>query len=228
VEGWISLHRKLLDNPIFCNPDLLRLWIWCLLKATHKKHQQMVGLRVVELDPGQFIFGRKSASKELGYSENKTYRLLKTLEELKNISVNSNNKFSVVTIVNWQFYQSENTDNRQQIDNKQTTNRQQIDTNNNVNNVNKYIYSDFVKKMLPIYPGKKVKAVRDKKLPKILDKYSEDEILRVVNRYASEVAGKEQQYILNESTFWTSRYIDYLDENYQEAPRYNLGSEKYL
>lgn len=42
--------------------------------------------------------------------------------------------------------------------------------------------------MLPIYPGKKVKAVWDKKLPKILDKYSEDEILRVVNRYA---AGKK-------------------------------------
>lgn len=74
------------------------------------------------------------------------------------------------------------------------------------------IYSDLVKN----YPGKKVKAVRDKKLPKILKEYSLEEIERCINRYSEECMGKEKRFILNESTFWNGRYIDYLDENYQE------------
>lgn len=83
---------------------------------------------------------------------------------------------------------------------------------NNLNIISNNIYSDLVKN----YPGKKVKAVRDKKLPKILKEYSLEEIERCINRYSEECMGKEKRFILNESTFWNGRYIDYLDENYQE------------
>lgn len=87
--------------------------------------------------------------------------------------------------------------------------------NTNINNNN--IYSDFVEKIKKIYPGKKVKDIRDKKLPKILKKYSENEIIRCVERYSKECKGKDKQFILNESTFWNGRYINYLDSNYEEV-----------
>ena len=73
------------------------------------------------------------------------------------------------------------------------------------------IYSDLIKK----YPGRKVKSVRDSKLPKILKEYSIEEIERCINRYAEECKGKEKRFILNESTFWNGRYVDYLDENFE-------------
>ena len=38
-NGWIMLYRKLIDNPIFLKPELLQLWVYCLLKANHKENK---------------------------------------------------------------------------------------------------------------------------------------------------------------------------------------------
>jgi hypothetical protein len=148
LAGWIKLHRKLKDSLVFDNPDLLKVWIWCLLKATHDDYTQMIGLQEVELKKGQFIFGRKVAANELKMSESKTYRLIKKLENMQNLNIKANNKFSVITIENWEIYQSDNNNNEQQseqqMNNKRTTNEQQMNTNKNIkNNKNISIYSIF-------------------------------------------------------------------------------------
>lgn len=92
------------------------------------------------------------------------------------------------------------------IDNNITDN---IDDNNN-------IYSDFEKVIKQKYLGKKTKATRDRVVPKLLKKYSVEELTRCLDRYAKECRGREKQYIMNESTFWNGRYIDYLDCNYED------------
>ena len=79
------------------------------------------------------MFGRKRASEELRLKESTVRDYIKLLENLGTIVVKSDNKFSVITVVNWAIYQSmeENSDsktttNQQQINNKWTTNQQQI------------------------------------------------------------------------------------------------------
>ncbi len=138
MAGWIKLYRKLKDSLVFDNPELLKVWIWCLLKATHDDYTQMIGLQEVELKKGQFIFGRKVAANELKMSESKTYRLIKKLENMQNLNIKANNKFSVITIENWEIYQSDNNNNEQQseqqMNNKRTTNEQQMNTNKNIKN----------------------------------------------------------------------------------------------
>ena len=140
MEGWISLHRRLLESEIFQNEKLLKVWIWCLLKATHKEHEQLVGMQRVKLNKGQFLFGRKKASEELKMSENMVYRYMKFLKDEGNIDIKTNNKYSVVTIEKWEEYQNKEKEIDIKKNNKQTTNRQQIDTNNNVNNGNNIVY----------------------------------------------------------------------------------------
>jgi hypothetical protein len=148
LAGWIKLHRKLKNSLVFDNPDLLKVWIWCLLKATHDDYIQMIGLQEVELEKGQFIFGRKVAANELKMSESKTYRLIKKLETIQNLNIKANNKYSIITIANWELYQSDNNNSEQQFEqqmnNKRTTNEQQMNTNKNIkNNKNISIYSIF-------------------------------------------------------------------------------------
>lgn len=135
MEGYIKLYRKLLESPVFQNDKALKIWIWCLCKATHKDIEQLVGRQIVKLEIGQFIFGRKKASEELKIKERTLYDYLKLLEELSMISIKSNNKFSVVTIEKWSEYQVEEIKNQQQINNKTTTNAQQTHTNKNVKNI---------------------------------------------------------------------------------------------
>lgn len=138
MNGWIRLYRQLLDSPVFENEKALKIWIWCLLKATHTEREQLVGLQVVNLEKGQFIFGRKKASEELNINENTIYKYIKMLEKLEMITTNSNTKFTIVSIRNWKEYQyisnEEVTTEEQQNNNKVTTKEQQNNTNKNVKN----------------------------------------------------------------------------------------------
>ncbi|HDI7707779.1 TPA: DnaD domain protein [Staphylococcus aureus] len=129
MTGWIKLHRKLLDSPIFQNEKLFKVFAYCLMKASHKDHTQLVGRRVVELEKGQFVFGRKRASEELRLKESTVRDYIKLLENLGTIVVKSDNKFSVITVVNYDFYQSEQGRNQHQNDIKPTSKQHQSNIN---------------------------------------------------------------------------------------------------
>ena len=151
-SGWIKLHRKLLDSAVFKNAELLKVWLWCLCKASHKGYETMVGNQVVQLQEGQFVFGRKAAAAELDINESKIYRYINLLKDLEMLNIKTNNKFSVVTVEKWAFYQFDDTESEQQseqqMNNKRTTNEQQMNTNKNDKNAKKVkeckeiIYSD--------------------------------------------------------------------------------------
>ncbi|MBO7744166.1 MULTISPECIES: hypothetical protein [Paenibacillus] len=146
MEGWIKLHRKIRENPIFNDLQLYRLWSICLLEASHKKHQQPVGRQTVSLSPGQFVTGRfdlhgmynRGLKRSDQVAEYTVWRWLQTLERHGLVSINSSNKFSIVTVVNWSFYQNDEQQNEQSFEqsmsNKRSTNEQLVSTNKNVKN----------------------------------------------------------------------------------------------
>ncbi|MBU5312313.1 hypothetical protein KQI38_09755 [Tissierella carlieri] len=151
MSGWIKLHREIKDKAIFDNEKLLKTFIWCLLKATHTEHEQLIGRQKVPLKSGQFVTGRNKASTELNMSPSTTWEYLKILESNKSINIKSNNKFSIISIENWGLYQSEDekTDSKPngKSDIKSTPSQQQIDTNKNDKNVKndkKNKYAEFV------------------------------------------------------------------------------------
>lgn len=133
--NWLKLHRSILSSDVFDNPKILKVWIWCLCKASHKKHKVSVGLQTVELDAGQFVFGRKVASQELHIPESSLMRYMRRLESVGNLNIKTNNKFSLITIENWRFYQGDASEsgqeNEQQMDIKWTPNGHQMDTYKN-------------------------------------------------------------------------------------------------
>lgn len=135
MTGWIKLHRKVLDSSIFSNPHLLKMWMWCLLKASHKGYKQMIGLEEIELKEGQFVTGRNKGSAELNVNPSTWYKHLKVLEKMKMIELESNNKMTVVSVVNWSVYQGSEIEKEQPNNNQITTKEQQSNTNKNVKNV---------------------------------------------------------------------------------------------
>jgi hypothetical protein len=141
-RGYVKLWRKTMDNGIVRNPQLLQFWVWCLLKASHRKHTQMVGFQEVPLEPGQFIFGRRKAASELNLSEQSIRSCLKSLKINQQITIKVTNKYSIITIVNWDIYQQDddnaNQQNNQQSNRPATSNQpainQQSTTNKNGKN----------------------------------------------------------------------------------------------
>ncbi|MEK4303588.1 DnaD domain-containing protein [Oceanobacillus sp. FSL K6-0251] len=138
MEGYIKLYRKVMDSPVWDDPNYLKLWMFCLMKATHKEREVLIGNQVITLEPGQFITGRKSLAEDLNkgmkpkfrQSEISWWRYLNNLEKQEMLNIKKTNKYSVVTITKWGDYQI----NEQQMNNKRTSNEQQMNTNKNVKN----------------------------------------------------------------------------------------------
>jgi len=226
MQGWIKLHRCLLDKPIFENAKLLKVFLWCLCKATHTEHKQLVGRKMVKLEPGQFITGRNKAGQELNIKPSTAWDYLNLLKDNESINICSNSKYSVITVINWELYQSVNNNSDSKTDNKSTANQQQINTNKNVKNVKnekKELIEQF-EELWNKYPNRKGKQKAMEKFMKLIKEYSLEELTRAVNRYAKEVKGKDKKYIQHGSTFFNGTYVDYLDENYN--PKNNQDEEE--
>jgi hypothetical protein len=105
--GYIKLYRSSLEKKWLRNHKLWAFWTWCLLKAKWKKEKAVINFREVELLPGQFIMGRINAARELNISEQGIRTCLKFLKTAKNLTIQSTNRFSIVTIINWHVYQGD-------------------------------------------------------------------------------------------------------------------------
>lgn len=163
-KGWIKLHRKIRDSSIFNDHQLFRLWMICLTEATHKERDQLIDKQTVHLMPGEFVTGRydihelynnglKHSDKVTG--EKTVYRWLEKLQSSGFLTIKKTNKFSIVSIDNWAFYQGDDSNNDHQIDQQMTIKRpsddQQMTTNKNVKNIenvknDKEAISSWIKK----------------------------------------------------------------------------------
>jgi hypothetical protein len=125
-DTYIKLYRKMLDNrTLWRDHTSVRVLIWLLLRADYKT--------------GIIETGRFAASEGIGINPNTLYSSLKRLEKMKIINIKSNNKYSVISILNWSRYQPSNNTT---INNKSTTNQHYTRNKEIKNNNNKLLYSD--------------------------------------------------------------------------------------
>ena len=146
--GYIKLYRKLLENPIMKKPGMLQLWIYCLLKANHEPGRTHFGKDDIDVLPGQFVTGRFELSSALGVKPATIYKRLSALHQTGFCNIKSNNRNTLVTVINWELYQSSENESNIKSNNKVTTKEQQSSTNKNDKNDKndkKYkTYSEFV------------------------------------------------------------------------------------
>lgn len=126
-NGWIKLHRKLLENAIARNPSWAWVWVCLLLQANHKPTKMIWNGNILVIKEGQFVTGRKALSKVTGVHESSIERILKFLEIEHQIEQQKTTKYRLITIINWKDYQQEDT----KPNNKRTTDEQQANTNKN-------------------------------------------------------------------------------------------------
>ena len=134
MEGWLKLHRCIEEWKWVNDLPTLRLWLYILDHARHEDGSW----NGVPLKAGQLVIGRKSFSSETGISE-QTYRTsLRRLKDDGTITTEATNKYTIVTVENWGFYQrgeekSTSISPSVSTSNQPATN-QQLTTNKNVKN----------------------------------------------------------------------------------------------
>jgi hypothetical protein len=127
-RGYIKVYRSLRDKGYWSDAEYIHLWIHLLMKASYKQKEYLFNGKIEHLAPGQFISGRKSLSKETGVNESKIERILKCFEIEHQIEQQTNNKFRIITILNWDKYQVREQQNEQQMNSQRTASEQPVNT----------------------------------------------------------------------------------------------------
>lgn len=209
-KGWIKFHRKTLENPIVCkDSDHLALWIYLLAHATHTEYDAIFKNKRITLKPGQLLTGRKSIGTFLKVNENKVQRILKAFENEQQIEQQTSNQNRLISILNWDLYQSSEQQSEQQVNNKRTTSEQRVNTNKNErteehknerNNTYRDSHLEWAKilksKILDINP-------KNKCLTANIEKWADDiRIMQERDKRSDEELHKIIEYIFNQDDFW--------------------------
>lgn len=143
-NGWVSLHRSLLDHWLWdIKPFTMgQAWIDLILLANHKENSKYISGSLKNFQKGTICRSINDLSDRWGWDRKKTRRFLNLLQNDNMVTVNSTTHGTTITLINYSVYQDTGT--TEGTTNTPTTPQQlpqPLPTNNNVNNgnnVNKY------------------------------------------------------------------------------------------
>jgi len=186
VEGYIKLHRKILESPVVMKTnDHFAVWMFLLLNATHKGYDVLYEGKRKTLQPGQLITGRKIISKALKINESKVQRILKTFKIEQQIEQQTNPRCRIITILNWCDYQQDEQQTKQQVNNKRTLNKKVKNVKNEKKTYNKSV--DEEKK-------KYRKSIDEIDIPSLIDQFPDVDVAHEFEKFKYYLGANEKTY----------------------------------
>lgn len=119
-NGYIKIYRSMLDWEWYDDTNTKMVFLHLLLNANWKESKY----HGFDVPKGGLVIGLESLAETLGISVQSTRTSLNHLKSTGEITIKSTNKFSIVTIANWEKFQGSDDEINKQI-NKQLTNNQQ-------------------------------------------------------------------------------------------------------
>jgi hypothetical protein len=134
-QGWIKLHRQILEWEWYSDNNCFRLFLHLLLKANHKEKR----FKGIELKVGSIVTSRDLLARETGLTSQQIRTALTKLISTNEITNVTSSQGTIIQIVNYEKYQVPTNE----ITNEQPTSNQQSTTNNNVKKEKKFIIPTF-------------------------------------------------------------------------------------
>lgn len=223
-QGWIKLHRKLKESPLYkdCNSKQRDILINLLLMVNHKSNKWIFKGEEHEVKAGQVVTSLESianmCAKDVSVQNVRT-ALLK-FEKHGFLTNKSTNKNRLITIVNWELYQSE--EEKQQT--KQQAPNKQLTTNKNVKNEKNEIYSRVITRLNDLtsknfkYTTKKTISYIDSRLK---EGFSEQDFYKVIDIKVEEWLNTDMAKYLRPETLFGAKFESYLNQRLN-----NIDEEK--
>jgi hypothetical protein len=134
-NGWIKLHRQILEWEWYSDNNCFRVFLHLILKANHKEKRY----KGIELNSGQIITSRDILAKETGLSSQQIRTALNKLISTNEITSVTSSQGTILQVVNYEKYQL----STNEITNEQPTSNQRATTNNKEKNNKENIYRSF-------------------------------------------------------------------------------------
>ena len=101
MEGYIKLHRSILNWEWWDDDVTLKVFIWLLLNANWEDTRY----RGFEVPRGSLVIGRKKMAETLHLSEREIRTAISHLKSTNEVTTKATNRFTILTITNWEKYQ---------------------------------------------------------------------------------------------------------------------------
>jgi|TARA_R110000764_G_scaffold133791_1_gene221842 hypothetical protein len=149
MQGWIKLHRDFTKFEWYQDANTMRVFLHLLITANHKDAKWQGNT----INRGQLITSHGNLANDLGLSIQNVRTSLSKLKKSGNVTVKSTSKFTLLSVCNYDTYQSQDSSantptNRPLTDDQQTANRR-LTTNKNDNNENNEKNEEKESKPLP-------------------------------------------------------------------------------
>ena len=108
AEGWIKLHRKVLETEVLQdNKPFSRFeaWVYLLLQANHADNKVMLDGDLIEVKRGSMVTSIRKLCDKWKWSNTKVCKFLKVMEKEQMLVQKSDTKKTVLAIINYEFYQ---------------------------------------------------------------------------------------------------------------------------
>lgn len=142
-QGWISVHRSLLDHHLWVGEKFTKgqAWLDLMLNANHKENKVMIKGRLIVVARGEQIRSKVTLAKTWRWNERTVTKFLELLKSDGMITVESTELTTHISICNYDTFQNDarkSTEHNTQHTTEQSTEgvQSRVQTNNNNNNAN--------------------------------------------------------------------------------------------
>lgn len=135
MEGWIKLHRKFLEWEWHDSPETVSVFVHLLMLANHEEKKW----HGMSIERGQLLTSRDQLSKLTGLTDRKIRTCINRLKSTSELTIKSTNKYTIITICNYDKYQVKEDLTDQQNDQQNANERPatvQPTNKNEKNNIN--------------------------------------------------------------------------------------------
>ena len=150
MDGWITIYRKIQEKNWYKDSEYVHVWLHLILNANYIDKKILVNEKEIEIKRGQLLTSRKLISEKTGIQQSKIYRILERFANEHQIEQQKTNKYTIITIPNYDLYQKNRQQNEQQQSEQQNEHQSEqqnehniinnnnipiTTTNNNINNI---------------------------------------------------------------------------------------------
>ena len=125
-NGWIKIHKGIWNNPWMYKPNVLTVWVYILCHVEWQPTDVIFEGKRITLQPGQGLFKFTEIAKKLDIPTSTLYRIVDLLKNEKQIEKQKSPRNTLVSVVNWEKYQTNDKQNGKQMGNKWETNGKQM------------------------------------------------------------------------------------------------------
>lgn len=109
--GWIKLHRKIEEWPLYFAEPFTKAHAWIDLLVVAQFHPSTINVRgnLIDVKRGEIAWSEDALARRWLWSRNKVRRFLNWLETVQQIKLQKNNIISKIIVLNYEQYQQNDT-----------------------------------------------------------------------------------------------------------------------